>query len=136
LPVLGKVAVVSAVWTSVATGVGSVVASECGSGGRSPGGPAGSLIPSTLPTDAIRSVCRSEEDAVNVACPSLRREGPQAISALNTIGVSRPLVMVTGEQPCVWFSKLAGIAAINKSACAYLANLRARKPAPSDGKQP
>jgi hypothetical protein len=37
------------------------------------------------------------------------------------------------EQPCVSFSKVAGIAAMYKSACANPANPRAFKPAPSDG---
>ena len=57
------------------------------------------------------------------------------------MSVRRPLVMFTVsvtvatlvEQSCVSFSKVAGIAAMDKSACANPANPRAFKPAPSDG---
>ena len=54
----------SAVGSLVAAGVGSVVSFEFGSGGVSLG-PAVSVISSSLPTDVMRRMCRSEVDAVN-----------------------------------------------------------------------
>ena len=51
----------------VAAGVGSVVSSEFGSGGGSLGRPGVSVMSSTLPTDVVRRMYRSQEDAVNDA---------------------------------------------------------------------
>jgi hypothetical protein len=57
------VGVGSAVGSLVAAGVGSVVSFEFGSGGVSLG-PRVSVISSSLPTDVMRRMCRSEVDAV------------------------------------------------------------------------
>ena len=92
----------------VAAGVGSVASFEFGSGGVSLG-PGVSVIPSSLPTDVMRRMCRSEVDPVNQAggisrcLVTLGRALRRAVRRTRTdgdVGQRRPEMRVAQHDLC------------------------------------